>query len=256
MYDNIRKIEQVNVFHYLGSERNGTEVTLKLTLNVYGDFNDENNFPHKLLLTNTQISKLHKAFANNSSANRKLSKTQLHKIGQSRWFLARLLRPLLITEFILMKHVLKPLAKNVSVSLELIAAASAKDVAIHKKMFGFCTTILIVSDEEMNDIIKIVKSLKESGLLIKDISKTIKNEAKEQKGGFLSMLLSTLGASLLGNLLTGKVTIRAGICTLRACQDFWCCLMRHSKYYQNKPKLNAVSSRNNLPKIKDESYVI
>ena len=62
----------------------------------------------------------------------------------------------------------------------------------------------------MNDIMIIIKSLQESGLLIKGVSKRIRNEAKEQKGGFLSMLLGTLGASLLGNLLAGKGTIRAG----------------------------------------------
>ena len=67
--------------------KNGTEATLKFSWNVVGNSNDENNFLHKLLLTNTQVSKLHKAFANNSSANTKLSKTQLHKIGQSRRFL-------------------------------------------------------------------------------------------------------------------------------------------------------------------------
>ena len=72
----------------------------------------------------------------------------------------------------------------------------------------------------MNDITKIVKSLEESGLLIKGNSKTIKNEAKELKGGFLGMLLSTLGASLLGNLLTGKGTITVGEGTFRAGQDF------------------------------------
>ena len=66
---------------------------------------------------------------------------------------------------------------------------------------------------------KIVKSLEESGLLIKEVNGTIKNEAKEQKGGFLSMLLGTLGASLLGNLLAGKVTIRAVEGTIRAGQD-------------------------------------
>ena len=70
------------------------------------------------------------------------------------------------------------------------------------------TTILIISNEEINDIMKIIKSLEESGLLIKGVGKTIKNKAKEQKGGFFSMLLGTLGASLLGNLLTGKGTIR------------------------------------------------
>ena len=70
--------------------KNVTEVTLKISANVFGDSDDENNFPHKLLLTNTQVSRPCKAFRNNSSANIKLSKTQLHKIGQSRGFLARL----------------------------------------------------------------------------------------------------------------------------------------------------------------------
>ena len=72
----------------------------------------------------------------------------------------------------------------------------------------------------MNDVIKIVKSREESGLLIKNVSGTIKNEAKEQNDGFLSMLLGTLGASLLRNLLTDKGTIRAGEGTTRAGQDF------------------------------------
>ena len=71
-------------------------------------------------------------------------------------------------------------------------------------------TTLIISNEEMNDIMKIVKSLEESGLLIIGVSETIKNEAKKQKGGIFIMLLRTLGASLLGNLLAGKGTIRAG----------------------------------------------
>ena len=85
---------------------------------------------------------------------------------------------------------------------------------------GSRATTLIISNEEMNGIMKIVKSLEESGLLIKDASETIKNEAKEKKGVFLSMLLGTLGASLLGHLLTGKGTIRATEDTLRAAQDF------------------------------------
>ena len=72
----------------------------------------------------------------------------------------------------------------------------------------------------MNDIMKIVKSLEEIRLLIKDFSEEIKNEAKEQKGGFLGMLLSTLEASFLGNLLTGEETNRAGEDTVRASQDF------------------------------------
>ena len=96
------------------------------------------------------------------------------------------------------------------ISLGLTAATSATDIAVHKKMFGSGTTTLIISNEEMNDIMKMVKSLEESGLLIKGVGKTIKNEAKEQKGGFLRMLLSTLSASLSGHLLTGKGTIREG----------------------------------------------
>ena len=87
-------------------------------------------------------------------------------------------------------------------------------------MYGSGTTTLIILNEEMNDIVEIVKSLEESGLLIKGVSKTIKNKAKGQKGGLLGMLLGTLGARLLGNLLTGKGTIRAGDGTIRAEQDF------------------------------------
>ena len=77
-------------------------------------------------------------------------------------------------------------------------------------MFGPGTTTFIISDEEMNYVMKIVKSLKRSGLLIKDVYETIRNEAKEQKGRLCSMLLGTLGASLLENASTGKGTIRAG----------------------------------------------
>ena len=77
-------------------------------------------------------------------------------------------------------------------------------------MFGSGVPTLIISNEEMNDVMKIVKSFEESGLLIKGVSETIKNDAKEQKGGFLGISLSTLGASLLGNLLAGKGTIRVG----------------------------------------------
>ena len=79
--------------------KNGTEVTLNLSANIIGGYNNENNLPNKLLLTNTHNSKLGKAFANNFSANIKLSKTEWHKIGQSGGFLGRLLGPLLKTEW-------------------------------------------------------------------------------------------------------------------------------------------------------------
>ena len=77
-------------------------------------------------------------------------------------------------------------------------------------MFGSGVTTLIILNKEMNDVMKIVKSFEESGLLIKEVSKTIKNDVKEQKGGFLGISLGTLGATLLGNLLAGKETIRVG----------------------------------------------
>ena len=143
----------------------------------------------------------------------------MDKIGQSGGFLGRVLRPLLKTGLPLMKNVIKPLAKSVLIPLGLTAAASATDAAIHK-MFGSTLTTLTISNEEMNDIMKIGKSLAESGLSIKGVGETIENEAKEQKRGFLSMLLGTLGASLLVDLLTGPGTIRVGECTIRAGQDF------------------------------------
>ena len=87
-------------------------------------------------------------------------------------------------------------------------------------MFGSGNIPLIISNEAMNDVMKIVKSLEESGLLIKGVGKTNKNEAKEQKGGFLGMLIGTLGANLLGNLLTGKGSIRAGEQIIRAGENF------------------------------------
>ena len=100
--------------------------------------------------------------------------------------------------------------------LGLTAAASATNPAIIKKILGSGTATLIISNDEMNDILKIVKSLEDSGVLLKGVSETIKSEAEEQKGGFLSMLLGILGASLLGNTLAGKGVIRAGEGTIRA----------------------------------------
>ena len=90
----------------------------------------------------------------------------MHKIGQSGGFLSRLLGPLLKIGWLLIGNVLKPSAKSVLVQLGL-TAASATDAAIHKKMFGSSTTTFIISNEEMNDIMKNIKSLEEFGLLIK-----------------------------------------------------------------------------------------
>ena len=126
---------------------------------------------------------------------------------QSGGFLGRTLSPLLKAGFPLIKDVIKPLAKSILIPLGLTAAASAADAGIHKKILGSGNTTLIISNDEINDIIKIVKSLEDSGLLLKRVTETVQNDVKEQKGGFLSMLLRTLGASLLGNLLTGKGAI-------------------------------------------------
>ena len=119
-----------------------------------------------------------------------------------------------------MKNVLKPLAKSVLTPLGLTAATSATDAAIQEKIFRSYMTTLIISNEEMNGILKTVNSLEESGLLIKDVTKAIKKEAKEQSGVFLGMLLGSLGASLLRNLLTVKRTNRAYEDTITAGLDF------------------------------------
>ena len=200
------------------SIKNETDVVLRISSNTVSNSNDNTNFPHKLLLTNRQVANIRKAFANHASIDIKLSKTQLSKMIQSGGFLGNLLGKLAGP---LMK-VAMPLAKNVLVPLGISAAMSAIDGSIKKKMFGSGatkgagTTTLIISNDEMDDILKIVKSLENSGLLLKGVSETIQHEAKEQRGGFLSMLLGTLGASLLGDILSGKGVIRAGEGTTRA----------------------------------------
>ena len=145
---------------------------------MFGDSNDEISFPHKSLLTNTQVSKIHKAFSNGSLANIKLSKTELSKMVQLGGFLGRLLGPLLKTGLLLMKNVLKTLAKSVLIPLELTISASATDAAIQKKIFWSGMATLIVLNEVMNDNTKIVKSLEESGIMVKSVTEKSKNEAK------------------------------------------------------------------------------
>ena len=118
----------------------------------------------------------------------------------------------------LIGNALKPLPKSVLLPLGLTAAASEADAPIHEKLFGTASTALVISNEKIIDIMKIVKWLEESGLLIKGVIKTIKNEAKEQKGEFLGILFDTLGASLPDSLLTGKrvIATNQGRGTIRA----------------------------------------
>ena len=111
--------------------KNETYFVLNLSSNMIGNSEDETNFPHKLLLTNIQVTNLRKAFANYLSADIKLSKTQLSKMIQSGGFLGKLLGPLLRTGLPLMKNVIKPLGKSVLIPLGLTAAASAADAGIH-----------------------------------------------------------------------------------------------------------------------------
>ena len=237
--------------------------------------------PHELLLTTRQNTKLRNALNNNSATDIKLNKAQIKKIIQSGGFLGKLLSKLAGP---LMKVAL-PLAKNVLAPLGLTAAMSAIDGSIQKKIHGSGATKgagvkLIIEQEDMNDIMKIIKALENSGILLKGVSKAIKNETKEQKGGFLSMLLGTLGASLLGNILTGgKGIVRAGEGSVASRtkgdgivragsgskkKPLNSLLPFHpltnieiSEYYANEPRFNGVYSRNNLPnKIKKGAYVI
>ena len=203
----------------------------------------------------------------------KLSKAQIKKLIQSGGFLGKLLSKLAGP---LMK-VAMPLAKNVLAPLGVTAAMSAIDGSIQKKIHGSGVK-LIIEQKDMNDIIKIIETLENSGILLKGVTKTIENETKEQRGGFLSMLLGMLGASLLGNLLTGgKGMMRAGEGIVRAGEgsvasraegkgivragegskkNLNSLLPFHpltnieiSEYYKNEPRFNGVYSRNNLPKI-------
>ena len=170
------------------------------------NFNKE-DLPHELLLTTRQNTKLRNAVNNNMTTDIKLGRTQIKKIIQSGGFLGSLLGELAGP---LMKVAI-PLAKNILPPLGLTAAMSAIDGSIKKKIHGSGTTTLIIANEDMDDIMKIIEALENSGILLKGVTKTIKNGTKEQKGGFLSMLLGTLGASLLGNLLSGrKGIVRAG----------------------------------------------
>ena len=163
---------------------------------MIGDSDDKANFSHELLLTNRQVANLRKAFANYLSTDIKLSKTQISKMIQSGGFLGKILGPLLKTGLPLLKKVIKPLAKSVLIPLGLTQQYQQQMREYIKKSQGQ-EQQHIISNDEIKDIIKIVKSLEDSGLLLKRVSKTIQNEAKEQKGEFLRMLLGTLGASSL-----------------------------------------------------------
>ena len=181
-------------------DKAGTNLRMNLKMH------DGNDLPHELLLTTRQKTKLRNKFNNYMSTDLKLSRAQSSQISQSVEFLGSLLIKLAGP---LMKLGV-PLIKNILDLLGITAAPSAIAAEIQKKIHGPGTTTLTILNEEMNYIIKIVQALENSNILSKGFSKTIKNETKEQNGRFLSMLLGTLGVSLLGNLLAGKGIVRAG----------------------------------------------
>ena len=201
------KLPNIQLSKLKKAVKNNDGATLRIGIK---NFNKEDL--HELLLTTRQSTKLRNAINNNLATDIKLSKAQLKKIIQSGRYLGKLLSKLAGP---LMK-VAMSLAKNVLAPLGLTAAMSAIDGSIQKKIHGSGATKgacvkLIIEQEDINDIMKIIEALENSGVLLTGVSKTIENETKEQRGGFLSTLLGTLGASLLGNLLTGgKGMVRAG----------------------------------------------
>ena len=174
---NVKLNSQLNKLK--SSIKNETDVFLRLSANMIGNSDDESNFSHKLLLTNRQVANLRKAFANYSAADVNLSKTQLSNMIQSGGLLLR-------TGLPLMKSIIQPLVKSVLIPIGLTAAASASDSGIHKTILrsGHNTT-LIISNDEMEAVLKVVRSLEDSGLLLEGVCETIKNEAKNKKEDFL-----------------------------------------------------------------------
>ena len=150
--------------------KNQTGVTLKVNMKMF----EGNNLPHELLLTTRQNTKLRNAFENNMSTDTNLSKTCISKILQSGGFLGSLLSKIAGP---LMKAAV-PLAKILA-PLGITAAALAIDAGIQKKIHGSGTTTLIISNKEMNVIIKNVQALEDSNILLRRITKTIEIETKE-----------------------------------------------------------------------------
>ena len=204
------QLSYIQLSKFKKAVKDGSELVLRLGIKNF----NKDELPHELFLTTRQSTKLRDAINHNMSTDKKFSKAQLKNLIQSGGFLGKLLSKIAGP---LMK-VAMPLAKNVLAPLGLTAAVSAIDGGIKKKMRDDGIKLMI-DNEDMNNIMKIVKALAKSGILLDGIGKTIENEVKEQKGVFLSMLLGTLGASLLGNLLTGgKGIMRAGEGITRAGQ--------------------------------------
>ena len=211
---------------------------------------NKDELSHELLLSTRQNTKLRNAINNTLATDIKLSKAQIKKLIQSGGFSGKLFSKLAGP----VMKVVMPLAKNVLAPLGLTAAMSSIDGSIQTKIHGSGVK-LIIEQEDMNDIIKIIEALETSGILLKGVTKTIENETEEQRGGFLSMLLGTLGANLLGNLLSGKGTKSAGEGIVRAGEGSGSKKKLNSLlpfhpltnieingYYKNEPRFNGVYS--------------
>ena len=227
--------------------KNKTGATLRMSLKML----DGNDLTHELLLITGQKTKVRNALNNNMPTDIKRSKANISKIIQSGGFLISLFSKLVCP---LMKVAI-PLAKNVLAPLGITAVASAIDTGIQKKIHGPGTATLIISNKEINDINKIIQALEDSNILLKRITKTSKNKTKEQKGGFLSMLVRTLGAGLLGNISAGKRIVRAGSGNKKRKRSRKSWLWKRigflmpphpltnfdiQKYYENEPRFNGV----------------
>ena len=198
------KLTDTNLKKLKTAVKKKTGTTLRMSLKML----DGNDLPHELLLTTRQKTKLRNAFNNNMSTDLKLSKAQISKIIQSGGFLGSLLSKLAGP----LIKVAVPLAKNILAPLRITAAASVIDAGIQKKIHGSGTTTLIISNEEMNDIMKIVQAVEYSNILLKGVTKTTKKETKEQQGEFLSMLLGTLGARSVRKHFSWKRNCKRWFC--------------------------------------------
>ena len=176
-YNNINaKLKDSQLNKLKSTVKNKQGATLKMNARMFNG----NNLPPELLFTTRQTTKLRNAIENNMSTDIKLCKAQIFKIIQSGGFLGSLLSKIADP---LMK-VAVPLVKNILDPLGITAAASAADAGIQKKMHGSGTKTLIISNEEMNGIMKIVQALEDLNILLKGVTKTMKNETKEQKRSF------------------------------------------------------------------------
>ena len=161
---------QLNELKTSVKKKQGT--TLRMNAKMFNG----NNLSHELFLTAGQTTKPRNAIENNMSTDIKLSKAQISKIIQSGGFLGKILGPLLKTGLPLLKLVIKRLG-----FLGLTAASPVIDTGVQKKIYGSGTAILVISNEEMNEIMKIVQALEDSNILLKGMTKTIKNETRKQK---------------------------------------------------------------------------